>query len=77
LDDPANAGADMAGHDRFASGVNSASRDRGEVLTGSFNFSNNATHSAENVVKSESRTVADACTDYIATLMTRCPEKGL
>jgi phosphatidylserine/phosphatidylglycerophosphate/cardiolipin synthase-like enzyme len=47
------------------------------VITGSFNFSNNATQNAENVVQIESKAIADHYAAYIAALTQKYPEKGL
>jgi phosphatidylserine/phosphatidylglycerophosphate/cardiolipin synthase-like enzyme len=47
------------------------------VITGSFNFSNNATQNAENVLKIESKAIADHFAAYVAALTQRYPQKGL
>jgi phosphatidylserine/phosphatidylglycerophosphate/cardiolipin synthase-like enzyme len=47
------------------------------VITGSFNFSNNATQNTENVLQIESRAIADHYAAYIAALAQKYPEKGL
>jgi phosphatidylserine/phosphatidylglycerophosphate/cardiolipin synthase-like enzyme len=47
------------------------------VITGSFNFSNNATQNAENVVQIDSKEIADHYAAYVAALTQRYPEKGL
>jgi phosphatidylserine/phosphatidylglycerophosphate/cardiolipin synthase-like enzyme len=46
------------------------------VITGSFNFSNNATQNAENVLQIESKAIADHYAAYIAALTQKYPEKG-
>ena len=47
------------------------------VITGSFNFSNNATQNAENVLRIESKAIADHYAKYVTALTQRYPEKGL
>ena len=47
------------------------------VITGSFNFSNNATQNAENVLQIESKAIADHYAKYVTALTQRYPEKGL
>ena len=47
------------------------------VITGSFNFSNNATQNAENVLQIDSKAIADHYAAYVAALTQRYPEKGL
>jgi ribosomal protein S17E len=47
------------------------------VITGSFNFSNNATQNAENVLQIESKAIADRYAPYVTALTQRYPEKGL
>jgi phosphatidylserine/phosphatidylglycerophosphate/cardiolipin synthase-like enzyme len=47
------------------------------VITDSFNFSNNATQNAENVLQIESKAIADHNAAYIAALTQKYPEKGL
>jgi phosphatidylserine/phosphatidylglycerophosphate/cardiolipin synthase-like enzyme len=47
------------------------------VITGSFNFSNNATQNAENVLQIESKDIADHYAAYVAALTQRYPQKGL
>jgi phosphatidylserine/phosphatidylglycerophosphate/cardiolipin synthase-like enzyme len=47
------------------------------VITGSFNFSNNATQNAENVLQIESKAIADHYAAYIAALTQKYPERGL
>jgi phosphatidylserine/phosphatidylglycerophosphate/cardiolipin synthase-like enzyme len=47
------------------------------VITGSFNFSNNATQNAENVLQIESKAIADHYAAYVIALAQRYPEKGL
>ena len=47
------------------------------LITGSFNFSNNATQNAENVLQIESKVIADHYAAYIAALTQKYPERGL
>ena len=47
------------------------------LITGSFNFSNNATQNAENVLQIESKAIADHYAAYIAALTQKYPERGL
>ena len=47
------------------------------VVTGSFNFSTNATRNAENVVMIKSQAVADAYAAYVQELEKRYPQMGL
>ncbi len=47
------------------------------LITGSFNFSNNATQNAENLLQIESKAIADHYAAYIAVLTQKYPEKGL
>jgi phosphatidylserine/phosphatidylglycerophosphate/cardiolipin synthase-like enzyme len=47
------------------------------VITGSFNFSNNATKNAENVLLIEDKAIADRYAAYVAALTEKYPEKGL
>ena len=47
------------------------------VITGSFNFSNNATQNAENVLQIESKVIADHYAAYVTALTQRYPAKGL
>ena len=47
------------------------------IVTGSFNFSSNATRNAENVVMIRSQTAADAFAAYVQELLTLYPKMGL
>ena len=47
------------------------------VITGSFNFSNNATQNAENVLQIENKETADRYAAYVAALTQRYPQKGI
>jgi phosphatidylserine/phosphatidylglycerophosphate/cardiolipin synthase-like enzyme len=47
------------------------------LITGSFNFSNNATQNAENVLQIESKAIADHYAAYIAALTQKYPERRL
>jgi phosphatidylserine/phosphatidylglycerophosphate/cardiolipin synthase-like enzyme len=47
------------------------------VITGSFNFSSNATRNAENVVMVHSQELADAYAAYVHDLMQDYPSMGL
>jgi phosphatidylserine/phosphatidylglycerophosphate/cardiolipin synthase-like enzyme len=47
------------------------------VITGSFNFSNNATKNAENILLIEDKAIADRYAAYVAALTEKYPEKGL
>ncbi len=47
------------------------------VVSGSFNFSTNATRNAENVVLIKSQEVADAYAAYVHELMKLYPHMGL
>jgi phosphatidylserine/phosphatidylglycerophosphate/cardiolipin synthase-like enzyme len=47
------------------------------VITGSFNFSNNATKNAENVLLIDSKAIADRYTDYVMALTEKYANKGL
>ena len=47
------------------------------LITGSFNFSNNATQNAENVLQIESKAIADHYAAHIAALTQKYPERGL
>jgi phosphatidylserine/phosphatidylglycerophosphate/cardiolipin synthase-like enzyme len=48
-----------------------------KVVTGSFNFSTNATRNAENIVVIHDKAVADAYADYIGDLLKLYPHMGL
>jgi phosphatidylserine/phosphatidylglycerophosphate/cardiolipin synthase-like enzyme len=47
------------------------------VITGSFNFSNNATKNAENVLLIDDKAIADRYAAYVTTLTQKYPKKGL
>jgi phosphatidylserine/phosphatidylglycerophosphate/cardiolipin synthase-like enzyme len=47
------------------------------VIIGSFNFSNNATNNAENVLVIESKAIADRYATYVAELTQKYPNQGL
>jgi phosphatidylserine/phosphatidylglycerophosphate/cardiolipin synthase-like enzyme len=47
------------------------------VITGSFNFSNNATQNAENVLLIEDKAIADRYAAYVTALTEKYPHKGL
>jgi phosphatidylserine/phosphatidylglycerophosphate/cardiolipin synthase-like enzyme len=47
------------------------------VITGSFNFSNNAAKNAENVLLIDSQTIADRYAAYVSALTEKYPQKGL